>query len=558
MKIRNKLMLGFAATIAISATMGLYAAAGISRTTAMTGELYDKPLMAADFSRSALENFMRLDRAASIAVLSQDATALAELPEKAASLRETIEEDLEIVEERFPDSSAAPVLAEIREVVGGWTEATLRIAAAAAEPGGDAAAAARELRAARAELVAAAEEKFDLLVELAKGQGLDYRQEAARLGASTLLMIQIAVAASVAFGILVALFLARGIARPVTGMTATMTRLAAGETELVVPGLGRKDEVGEMAKALEVFKENAIEAARLAALGAAEAEEKTRRAERIAASTASFDTSASGFIRTVASAALELETTARAMVSITDQARQRADGASHAAESTSANVQTVAAATEELSGSTAEIGRQVTHSATIAGKAAEGAALADQRINNLAEMAQQIGKVVELIEQIAGQTNLLALNATIEAARAGDAGKGFAVVANEVKTLANQTAKATEEIRGQIEQIQGATTDAVDVIRTVGSTIGEVNAVAATIAAAVEQQAAATREIAGNVQRAAEGTVEVSANIGGATEMSAEVGASAGQVLTAASELSRESDRLKEEIESFLGAIRAA
>jgi methyl-accepting chemotaxis protein len=559
MKIRNKLLAGFAATIGISAAMGLYAASGVSRTSAMTRELYDKPLMAADFSRTAFEDFVALDRVASKPMLVKDTAALAALPKSVATMQQTVLDDLAVVDERFPGTAGLAIVGEIRGLLKDWVEATKRVAdgmIAAKEGTGGAGTEAASVD--RERLLKAIEEKFDILVEAAKEQGLNFRQDAAQIGAWILLIIQISVAVNVVFGVIVALLLARGIARPISGITLTMTKLAGGETELAIPAIGRADEVGEMARAVEVFKRNAQEAKRLGTLQAEEQAAKEQRAERIAACTAEFDSSVSVFIETVAASAMRMEETARTMAAATNAAGERAKNAAAAAEETSANVQTVAAATEELSASTSEIGRQMSQSATIAGEAAEEAALADARIQALADMAQQIGQVVQLIQQIAGQTNLLALNATIEAARAGEAGKGFAVVASEVKNLAKQTAQATEDIRAQIERIQSATSEAVSIIRSVGVTIGRVNDVASSISSAVEQQGAATHEIAGNINQAAQGTAHVSSNILGTTEMTSEVGTAAAQVLDAASELSGRSDRLKQEVENFLLAVRSA
>jgi methyl-accepting chemotaxis protein len=439
--------------------------------------------------------------------------------------------------------------------VKGWSEATLRAREAAIGAAEPAIAAAL---ADQSHLQKAVEEKFDILIEGAKERGLAFREEAASLGARTLLIVQIAVIVNVAGGVLIALLLARGIGRPISEITSTMTRLAGGETELQVPALDRKDEVGAMAQTIAVFKENAIAATRLATLQAQEQAERQQRSERIDACAREFDTSVSGFIETVATAAVEMEATARSMASMAVESGRRTSDAALAAGATTANVQTAAGTAQELFSSTAEIGRQAAESAATTSTAAAEAAHADANIQALAERAQQIGQVVLLIEQIASQTNLLALNATIEAARAGEAGKGFAVVASEVKNLASQTAKATVEIRTQIEQVQGATAEAVSTIRNIGATIVRVSDVADAIAAAVEAQGTAAREIAENMQCAAAGAAEVSANIDGATQMSGEVGTAAGQVVEAASELAQQSDRLRQEVGKFLATVRAA
>ncbi len=253
-----------------------------------------------------------------------------------------------------------------------------------------------------------------------------------------------------------------------------------------------------------------------------------------------------------------MQATAQGMSATADQSSALVNAVASAAEQTSANVQTVSAGTEELSSSIAEIGRQVVTSAQIARKAVEEAGATDATVQGLADNASRISVVVDLIQVIASQTNLLALNATIEAARAGEAGRGFAVVASEVKSLANQTAKATEEIRAQIASMQQVTTSAVGAIRNIGQTIGEINDITTAIAAAVEEQGAATREIARNVQHAAGGTTEVSGNIVGVSTASAEAGSAAGEVLSASSALRREADVLRAEIDAFLSNIRAA
>jgi methyl-accepting chemotaxis protein len=353
-------------------------------------------------------------------------------------------------------------------------------------------------------------------------------------------------------------FLTAGIGRPIMAITSTMCRLAEGDLSVEVPARGRTDEVGDMARAVEVFKQNGIKAARLAAEKDKERAAKEQRAQLLDTLTRAFEAKTAELVGQVSAGATELQATAQAMTGSASQATQQATNVAAAAEQASANVQTVAAAAEELASSVGEISRQVAQSAKIAAKAKEDAERTDSVVQELAEGAQRIGEVVGLISNIAGQTNLLALNATIEAARAGDAGKGFAVVASEVKSLATQTARATEDIGRQIAQIQNATTNAVDSIRGVGRTIVEISEIAATIAAAVEEQGSATQEIARNVQQAATGTQEVSSNIVGVSQVANDTGAAATQVLGAASELSRQAEQLRSEVGLYVSGVKAA
>jgi methyl-accepting chemotaxis protein len=368
-----------------------------------------------------------------------------------------------------------------------------------------------------------------------------------------LVLLLVAGIAAMAYGVV-----ARGVVRPITSLNAAMTRLSGGDAGVEVPGATRHDEVGDMARAVQVFKDNMIKAERLAAEQDGDRRVKEQRAQRLDTLTESFDVKVGQLVAALSSAATQMEGTARSMSTSAEESSRQAAAVAAASEQTSANVQTVATATEELSSSIAEIGRQVSQSAQIAGKAVADARRTDEVVRTLATGAQKIGDVVQLIQEIAGQTNLLALNATIEAARAGEAGRGFSVVASEVKTLAAQTAKATEEIAQQIASIQGATDEAVQAIQGIAKTIAEINDIATGIASAVEQQNAATREIARNVQEAARGTQQVSGNIGGVTLAATDSKTAATDVLGAAGELAKRSEQLAHEVNEFLGDVKAA
>ncbi len=351
----------------------------------------------------------------------------------------------------------------------------------------------------------------------------------------------------------------RGITGPIQAMTSVMGQLAEGNTDAEVPARDQRDEIGVMAQAVQVFKENAI---RMSAMreeqeqAERQAQEDKHRAMNELAD--QFEQRIKGVVESVSASAHQLQSSAQSMSAAADQSSQQASTVASASEEASSNVQTVASASEELSSSISEISRQVVDSARIANEATEEAERTNHTVEGLNVAAQKIGDVVELINDIASQTNLLALNATIEAARAGEAGKGFAVVASEVKNLATQTAKATDEIAGQVSSMQEETVQAVDAIKGIGGTIGRINEIATSISSAVEEQGAATSEISRNVQEAARGTQDVSSNITGVTQAAQETGSTATQVLTASNELNQQSDTLRTEVESFLEQVRAA
>jgi methyl-accepting chemotaxis protein len=377
--------------------------------------------------------------------------------------------------------------------------------------------------------------------------------------AGTITLQEIVAGAAVLLGLLIAFVIARGIIGPLFGLTSSMNELASGNLDAVISGADRGDELGDMARAVEVLKKNGLEVERLKVeqqAGEKRAAER-RRADMIRLAD-DFESAVGEIVETVSSASTELEASASTLTSTAEHAKDLTMTVASASEEASTNVQSVASATEEMASSVNEISRQVQESARIANEAVDQARKTNDRVSQLSKAAGRIGDVVELINTIAAQTNLLALNATIEAARAGTAGRGFAVVASEVKALAEQTAKATGEIGQQITGIQAATQESVGAIREISNTIERLSEISSTIAAAVEEQGAATKEISRNVQQAAHGTQQVSSNITNVQRGASETGSASAQVLSSAQSLSSDSNRLKLEVGKFLNSVRAA
>jgi methyl-accepting chemotaxis protein len=377
---------------------------------------------------------------------------------------------------------------------------------------------------------------------------------------SAIRMVWIFATVGLLVGLAMALWIGiKGLSQPIGRLKIVMAAFAQNDLKADVPGVERRDELGEMARTVEVFKKNALEVERMRTeQQATEARAVQQRKADMIKLADQFEGAVGEIIETVSSASTELEASATTLSATAERAQTLATTVAAASEEASTNVQSVASATEEMASSVNEISRQVQESARMAGEAVDQARKTNDRVSELSKAAARIGDVVELINTIAGQTNLLALNATIEAARAGEAGRGFAVVASEVKALAEQTAKATGEIGQQITGIQAATQDSVGAIKEISGTIEKLSEISSTIAAAVEEQGAATQEISRNVQQAAQGTQQVSSNITDVQRGASETGSASTQVLAAAQSLSSDSNRLKLEVGKFLTSVRAA
>ena len=400
-----------------------------------------------------------------------------------------------------------------------------------------------------------------IYLDLLEGKRVEVESRAAREKAAFATAFAVLIAgavlslvAAVGFGLL----LVRSLSRPISAMTQAMSRLADGDTSVQVPSVGRGDEVGAMAAAVQVFKDNAIRNAELAATAEKDAAERAARADRLSEATEGFSRDIGAVLEQVTGAARQLQGTSGSLTSTAQETSERASSVASSSERASQNVETVAAASEELGASIQEITRQVKQQRELAGEAAEDAKASDAEVRRLAESAQKIGEVVGLITDIAEQTNLLALNATIEAARAGEAGKGFAVVASEVKSLASQTAKATEQISKDIEAIQSQTSATVNSIDVIGQRIGSITEIATAVATAVEEQAAATQEISRNVQSAASGARDVNENISGVTEAASGLDRSSSELADASQVLTTQSEELQRFVTRFVEDVRAA
>lgn len=562
LRIWQKAILPLAVMVFVTIGLSAYMLMGMSRIDANYGGMLDHEAVAARAAKQAQATSIDLARLGWKGVALTSAEAIEATEKDIEATKPSFAKQLEIMRKEIKDPKTLADLGGIEATFAKIAETAATAARMSTQPGFK-----------EGSDIALMDSVSDINTAMRKRlgeistqtiQAMDKRSDELSADAmatrnTSLIVIAASVLVSVGLGVWTAF---KGIATPVGTLTAAMSELAHGKWETEVPGVGRKDEIGTMARTVEVFKKNGIENTRLAAEQKAAEDEKLRQTEkamaerearqkRMDAIIAEFDTSMKDVLQTVSGASTELQATAQSMSATAEQTNQQAAAVAAASEQASTNVQTVSTAGEELSSSIGEIGRQVGQSSRITQEAVEQAKRTNAQIKSLAEAANRIGDVVKLINDIAGQTNLLALNTTIEAARAGEAGKGFAVVASEVKSLANQTAKATEEISAKIGEMQTATGESV-------TAIGNINEIAVAIASAIEEQGAATQEIARNVQQAARGTQEVSNNITGVTQAAADTGAAANQVLSSSGELARQGEVLREKVDTFIAKVRAA
>jgi methyl-accepting chemotaxis protein len=550
MTLRFKLYLAFGAVVGLATIAALYGMWVVSGTSTLVVRLYDGPTMAVSSARSAQLDFANARVAMERSLALRDAAAA----ESAAAVEkhmQTLVADIGVVRDRMP-ADARPVIDRALAVAQDWHTAGAALVNAPA-----AGLTAIPMPGIVAVKAAEAADALDVMADAANAYGFNFRTEAEAQASFALRALIAIVALALAAGAACAAYSAYAVSRPILAATRTTQQLASGDYGIDIPGGDRKDEIGQMMRSLTIFRDSLIDGERVRR----EREERERLAERrktMGEIADQFQATIGGIIDRVSAASSGLQTVAGTLSETAETTQQLSTEVARASEQASANVQTVAASAEELTASGGEIARQVASSTATATRAASQADETDARVDQLLQAATRIGDVIKLITAIADQTNLLALNATIEAARAGEAGKGFAVVAQEVKSLASQTAKATEEISQQIAAIQGTTNDFVGVIKQIGATISETRSTATAIAGAIEEQGAAMQEIVRSVEHAARGTAEVATNIGDVSKAANATGSAAAQVLVSAKSLAQEGVELKSAVDQFLSTVRAA
>ena len=543
MNIRTRLAAGFGSLAIICAIVGLNGVQTIKQLGSIANRMYEGPLIAGQMAQAAQAAFLRMEHTVG-RYLSGDGNH-SEQAKQINELDERIRESLLIAAERIRSEDGLATVRKLSSLLTDWENFRSQLLETKNPPN-------------PGQLFAQIEEAFDLLVEYSTEQAFFFREQATESTQRTL-SLQMQIGGGAAVLALIVLFLTeRSISRPIRAITDTMSRVAGGRLDLEVEASGRNDEIGEMARAVEVFRQNAIENATLR-----DDQEATRRRNEHERRTL-LNTLAGGFeqtvapiVRSVSASAEEFQSTAQSMSTLIINLEARATTVASAAEQATMTVQTVAEAAEDLSGAIQEISSQVDHGREIARDAADKAASTDEQVSGLHRAAEQIGKVIGLINDIADQTNLLALNATIEAARAGEAGKGFAVVASEVKNLAGQTARATNEISEQIDAIQSETRNAVARIKEIASVVTEVNEINQTIASTIARHQKASTEIARRVEEISSGAREISMSIQDVSQIATQGNTVSSTILRSAEHLHANASTLGEHVDQFVSKIQA-
>lgn len=552
MSIKQKILFGFLAVIAIGVIQGLFMIRSISTIAETTDVIFEKPLTAVAGARGAWSRFRDASgHVSSVLEMTHPIDSRSSL-EAYERLYAAFQTDIKTVQARTMSDEASRLVQDVTKVSDRWH--TLALQLLGKEPA---------LTIPSPHVMTRLENnvatKLNELVSTTIADAQALRKATATESEIRTLWSTGALVASLIVGVLLALGIAWNLTRPLEHLKLTMLKLSQGDLDQDISAVGRKDEIGEMAQAVQVFKDNAIQMEEFRESKKAEriqAEEEKKAAMRALAD--DFESQVMAVVETVSESASRLQETATSMTSTAGSTNERAESVASASAAATGNVETVASAADDLFQLISDTSIQVNKSTEIAARANGEAERTNETVQGLATAAKKIGEVVNLIHDIAEQTNLLALNATIEAARAGEAGKGFSVVASEVKNLANQTASATEDIDAQISEIQSVTGEAVSAIEGIGETIGELGGIAQSVATAVEEQRTATQEIAQNTQQAASGTKAVSGTIDEVTQAASETGASAQEVLAAASDLSQQSDSLRQGVTTFLAKVKSA
>ena len=553
-KIGQRMGAGFLVLVVLMTGLGLTAVNGMSSLADLTTRLHRHPFAVSNAVLEVRAGTLAIHRSMKDVALSQDAAGIDAATAMVDQYEQAIFEQFEIIDDRFLGDRS--MVDDARDAIIEWR--TIRDRVITLMRSGERDQAAEITRGAGAEQVSLIERTVGALYDFARNKASEFMANSEAIRARTVWTMWGVLAFAVIAGVAVAVLIVRSVTGPVGAMTAAIDRLAGGDKTVEVPGTRRRDELGRMAQAVLVFKDNLIRNEELNQTALDEQKQRGARAEQVKRMATKFDGEVRRELAVVTTSAAEMKDTANALSATAEQARAQVTSVAAAAEQASMSVQTVATAAEELGSSIQEISRQVQDQSTKAQQASAATNQSRERVQSLSQKARDIGEVVDLITSIAEQTNLLALNATIEAARAGDAGKGFAVVASEVKNLANQTAKATEEIASQIGAVQDETRATVAAIEAIAEEISVVAEIAGTIAAAVEEQNAATQEIGRNVNQAAHGTQEVSSNIVGVTNAASNTGTAADQVLDSAGMLAEKAEILDGLVATFLERVQAA